>query len=167
MSNTGKVRNRKGEISQREDKYGYMRCNLYFDGTHIVRTIHRLVAEAFLPNPENLPQVNHIDGNKKKNHVENLEWCTASQNVKHAFDTGLKEKSREHARKIGIEHNKKTSKPVLVTDNDGNEFLYNSVSEACRQLNVTRANAQAVLNGNRRGKRNTAGGYKWMYATGR
>ena len=56
--------------------------------------VNRLVAQHFLPNPDNLPEVNHIDGNKENNHVSNLEWTDRSRNVKHSFDTGLKRPHR-------------------------------------------------------------------------
>lgn len=64
---------------------GYLSVALCLDNKVKLVKIHRLVAEAFLPNPENKPQVNHKDGNKSNNHVDNLEWVTASENIKHSF----------------------------------------------------------------------------------
>ena len=60
------------------------------DGTHQQALLHRLVALHFIPNPYEHPQVNHKDGDKSKNLVENLEWCSAAQNIEHAFQTGLR-----------------------------------------------------------------------------
>lgn len=74
----------------RPNHNGYMRVILCVKGSSRNVAIHRLVAEAFIPNPDNLPFVNHRDGNKQNNCVDNLEWCTASQNMKHAFAMGLK-----------------------------------------------------------------------------
>lgn len=79
---------------KREDR-GYLQIRLktYFGKSVLngyrISYVHRLVAEHFIPNPLNLPIVNHIDGNKKNNHCTNLEWCTNSENVKHAWRTGL------------------------------------------------------------------------------
>lgn len=80
------------EYTQRLDKYGYPRITVYLGGgrgNYKVYTVHRLVAKEFLPNPENKPHVNHIDGNKQNNHVSNLEWATVKENAKHAYHTGL------------------------------------------------------------------------------
>lgn len=68
---------------------GYLYVELHIGGKHINYFVHRLVAEAFIPNPDGKPEVNHIDGNKLNNRVENLEWCTASENKRHAYDTKL------------------------------------------------------------------------------
>lgn len=73
-----------------EDKYGYMVVNLCRDGKVKVYKVHRLVCYAFISKPLDKDFVNHIDGDKKNNAVWNLEWCTSSENIIHAFNTGLK-----------------------------------------------------------------------------
>lgn len=77
------------EMSWEITKFGYARVILCKNGKSRKHPVHRLVAIAYYPNPENKPQVNHIDGNKLNNHKDNLEWNTASENTQHAFDTGL------------------------------------------------------------------------------
>ena len=79
------VRILKGEVDDR----GYKRVRLSRGSKTKKYQIHRLVAIAFIPNPSNKPCVNHIDGNPSNNNVTNLEWCTNSENMKHAFKTGL------------------------------------------------------------------------------
>lgn len=94
ISNTGFVRNKKRKhilaYDQTKKNNGYQFAGLIRDdGVRKNRFAHRLVASAFIDNPDNLPQVNHKDGNKKNNAVDNLEWCTGSYNRKHAFAMGL------------------------------------------------------------------------------
>ena len=69
---------------------GYEAIYIYQKGIHAARYVHRLVAETFIPNPKKLPQVNHLDGNTLNNHVSNLEWCDAYDNLMHAIRTGLR-----------------------------------------------------------------------------
>lgn len=71
-------------------KLGYYICQLYRDNQQTTKYIHRLVAEAFVPNPENKPEVNHIDGDKTNNHFSNLKWVTSSENSFHAVKAGLR-----------------------------------------------------------------------------
>lgn len=82
--------NKERFLIKTEDNHGYYYVTLCKDNKKKKFLVHRLVAEAFIPNPENKPQVNHIDGNKKNNQINNLEWCTNQENISHALKTGLK-----------------------------------------------------------------------------
>jgi len=91
IDNLGIVYRKDGsKVKAYEDRYGYLRVNIKIAGiSKSYFRIHRLVAIMFIPNPNNFPQVNHINGNKKDNRVENLEWCNNSDNMKHAYQHGL------------------------------------------------------------------------------
>jgi hypothetical protein len=85
------------EIKQFKNRYGYVYVTLHKDNKHKKYTVHQLMAQAFIDNPNNLPQVNHKDGNKENNSIDNLEWVSASGNKKHSYDH-LKEK--HYSRKV-------------------------------------------------------------------
>lgn len=90
ISENGEVRKSNGKVvPQHTNKFGYLNVALYKDGKQRQKKVHRLVAEAFIENPSNKPQVNHIDGNKTNNCVENLEWSTCHENINHAYQNGL------------------------------------------------------------------------------
>ena len=84
--------NKSGEMKQLNGsvRNGYKVIGIIIDGKQQFYLAHRLVAEAFIPNPEHKPIINHKDGNKLKNCVDNLEWCTYRENTQHAWDIGNK-----------------------------------------------------------------------------
>lgn len=129
---------------------GYLRVPLSKNGKTVLHHIHRLVAEAFIPNPDNLPEVNHIDENKSNNCVENLEWCNHRYNSR--YGTRIQRESISH-----INH-PKLSKQVLCIETN---IIYQSVHEAERQTGIGFSEIASVCRGFR--NRQTAGGFHWKY----
>lgn len=126
------------------------------DSTRKNALVHRLVAEVFIQNPLKKPQVNHIDGNKRNNCVDNLEWVTPSENIKHSFST-LGKTSPMQGRK-GILN--KNSVPIYQYDLDGNFVKkWPAVSDAAKALNC---NPSQIIN-QMAGRIVTCHGYLWSY----
>lgn len=92
VSTHGRVRNKKtgNVLVTTDDSRGYPALGFWANGKGHTKNVHRLVAETFIPNSEGKRTVNHKDGNKRNNHISNLEWSTSSENLKHAYDNGLK-----------------------------------------------------------------------------
>jgi len=153
----GSIENKHGtKLKLHTGAHGYLNANLYLGGKQKTYLLHRLVAGLFIPNPNNLPEVNHIDGNKMNNDVSNLEWCTRSYNIKHGIENGL---ITVHMKgKSGNKHHR--SKTVEQIDDGGNVIAeWGSAREAARETGINYGTISNVLIN--RGK--TAGGYKWGY----
>jgi hypothetical protein len=154
ISNFGRVKNNDGLIMRtRVLKNGYESLSLVNNNNEkFNKTVHRLVAEAFIPNPENKETVNHKDGNKLNNLLENLEWNTQSENVKHAFDTGLKTMPSNRIKPAVNARKKK----ILCVETG---VIYESSQEAGRQTNIDSRQIRDAAGG----KQKTAHGYHWKY----
>lgn len=160
----------KGQILKpHKDKDGYLRVRLCKNGKSKGEGVHRIVLKAFISNPENKPQCNHINGIKDDNRLTNIEWCTISENTKHAWDNGLNKSAMPWLDKFGKDHC--NSRPIIqLTLN--NEFVkeYDSQHTASRETGIAQSNISMSLNKktgiDHRGNtfvRTIAGGYKWKY----
>ena len=123
------------QINCKHRKNGYLYVELYENGNHKKFNVHRLVTQAFISNNNNLPQVNHIDGDKTNNIVNNLEWCTPSHNMKEAYKLGLEKPNKTCFKKGNIPY---TIKKVSLF-NSKFELLntYKSIKEASLKNNIS------------------------------
>ena len=139
-----------------KEKNGYQRVRIENKclGGVIRTSIHQLVAEAFIPNPNGLTEINHIDTNKQNNHVSNLEWTDHSGNMKHAYANGI---NRTPLRNHSIETRKQVTNGITI---------FQSISDAGKWLEsigrtVDWRSAATGISAVIRGKRHTFGGYEW------
>ncbi len=143
VSNQGRVWSVRTQkcLSPQENSFGYLRVLLTAkNGKAKKELIHRLVGIAFIPNPENKPQINHKDSNPKNNNVENLEWNTAKENINQS----------DRLRKVS--HKTRCVETGVV---------YQSVNDAARKLNLSSGHITEVCNGTRK----TCGGFRWEVVT--
>lgn len=147
VSDLGEIRkDTNGYIMKPYIQNGYAHVTLQINKKPKRFNIHRLVAIAFIPNSENKPYVNHIDGNKTNNCVKNLEWVTATENAQHAVRTGLRQPSRERA--------------VVQFDLNGQKIReYKSLSEAARITDSSVAKISICC----QRKRDQHNGFQWRY----
>ena len=171
VSSEGKVRSVDRWVTYKDDKKvfyygkelvfsdnnsGYKKVILSRNQKHDRRYVHRLVAEHFLENKENKPQVNHKDGNPSNNNISNLEWVTSAENIKHSFDI-LNRKGTMKG-EFGKEHNRSKGY-IQISMNNEEIKRWASSYEIERELGIQQQNISKVC----KGLRNSAGGFKWKY----
>ena len=130
LDNNGYITNVRKELKVPITNSGYKQAQVYINQKRCVRSLHRLVAESFVDNPENKPVVNHLDGDKLNNNYTNLVWCSRSENDLHAFSTGLRV-SNAHKR-IGVPNVKLQRKVIQMTLDYLLVKVWDSIAEAKR-----------------------------------
>lgn len=144
VSTFGRIRSVKGHYYKSHlGNSGYLQVCFHINDKYINKLVHRLVAETFILNPDNLPQVNHKDNDRTNNNVDNLEFCTASYNAK-------------YRNKFGVSNTETQGHPLFAINLATIEVLrFRSQAEAGRELGVLRKNINKVI----KGSRNQAGGF--------
>ena len=149
VSNTGLIRNENtGKILlPYTTNKGYLRLNLTDNGVQKKHLVHRLVAQAFIPNPNGFEVVDHINGIKNDNRVENLQWLTTRSNTQKYWN-GMSEERRTKIKNFlvgnGNRYRKSVSKPVICIETGA---IYDSAGQAAKELNLCRSSILRVANG--------------------
>lgn len=154
---TNPMHNKEKIMKTQIKKSGYEYIKLSKDGIYSYHRVHRLVADNFIENKENKPQVNHIDGDKLNNNVSNLEWNTSKENIQHSFRTGLQvnKKGSENSCSKGV---------IQLTTNDEVVRIWGSLREITNETGFNRTGIIGCCK--EKDKYNTAYGYKWRYTNG-
>jgi hypothetical protein len=138
VSCTGKVYNRKGKILKlRYSDDGYLKTSLSRDGKDFEVGVHRLMALAFIPNPENKPMVNHLNAVRDDNRIDNLEWCTNAENIQHSFNLGISDNK-------GDKHPRRKLSMEMVRGIRAELANGKSPKEVAEIFNIKRTNVYAV-----------------------
>ena len=144
-------------LKPKYDRYGYLHVALYKNGKSKAKTVHRLVAEVFLPNPENSPQVNHMDEVKDNNELSNLEWCTHKYNMN--YGTQIERAAQARSKKVKAVNIKTgevvTFKSTVEAERKG--YSNGNVSSACK--GAYKASNGKLIGGDGR----TYKGFRWYY----
>lgn len=144
-------------LRSHRDKDGYLNSRIYREKVPFNLKVHRIVALAFIPNPENKPQVNHINGDKADNRVENLEWCTQSENMQHSYGV-LGRSGPMTGKALG---NHPSSRKIIQLDSSFNKIKsFSSITEAAKEVGVGPSAICSVV----KGRKKSAGGFRWRYA---
>lgn len=158
VSKSGNVYSKKSKkiLKPQLHRQGYLLLSLYNGKKFITKTIHRLVAQQFISNPNSKSQINHINGDKSDNKVENLEWCTNGENQKHAYK--YLNKINCNKNKFGkLHHN---SKKIKQLDLNGNLIkIWDSMSDINRELNLSKGRIYDACNKITK----TSRGFIWEY----
>lgn len=154
VNELGEVKSKRGILKPKPTKWGYLQVGLYKNGVCKNFSVHRLVAKAFIPNPDNLLEVNHKDENKLNNTVENLEWCTRKYNINYGSHNERMAFTNSNRYNVYDKFNK------LIVSNATFKTLYRTLKHSAKTLNSFRANLARCARGERRGTY----GYRVEYA---
>lgn len=148
ISNFGNIKHDNNFLKKCIHSNGYEQVNIRIGNKYVTKLIHRLVAAAFIPNPDNKPCIDHIDGNKRNNYVSNLRWVTPVENANNII-----------TKKRSIENRKSHNEKKIVAISGEINVYFNSIIEASIILGVDRTSISKCL----KGQRGKAGGYVFKY----